>query len=523
MNPIRLVVGLSALILAAMLAAVPAQAATVTFMSWFYSADHAVPHIHYDGPVVDGDLDQLKSVFDSYVTCDLEQFPAEGGNCAVLSLNSPGGSYIEGLRLAQYLRDNRIASVVEVGSQCYSACAFAFLGGSGYSSQSRVGVYVDRVVEPEGILGFHAPYFAPDSLDGLVAEFGLDEVLGASRDDISLMVRQLVSWNVDENVLGYIVSMGPDETYDVVTGEDYFLTRTALPDTPLSLWGASASDPIRNVCTNLLAVHENEFPSAVMDRITDSTIQPIGVDASGNAISGIRLGPDNGLDVTFCGMPTAQLEAAADADIALYSGAGINGTISSILTYFHRPDGWSSLDAGGTASRSMFQKGAMNTLFLDITANLATGDQTVIDYINMDKFMTPAMLAGMADGTPYVQSTLALEVSSETGWSRTSRHGGAELVEQVGTRRLYDMVQQRLAASAGVEHQSVSAGGFIYTIRDTASASPYVWVGFLDGDEANVVRIDPLIASDGTVTQLDALYAIACSLTFKTTRLGCAA
>src|SRR5690606_31234559 len=148
-------------------------------------------------------------------------------------LQSPGGNYVEGLKLARLFRERAVTTVVEVNSECYSACAFAFLGGTGYSSQDGVGAYNDRIVEPGGILGFHAPYFASDDLSTLVADFGMEAVLGASRGDIALMVEQLVDWNVDPNVLGYIVSMGPEQTYDVTTGEDLYLTRSHLPPSPL--------------------------------------------------------------------------------------------------------------------------------------------------------------------------------------------------------------------------------------------------------------------------------------------------
>jgi hypothetical protein len=353
------------LLLASVMVA-PLHAAEVTLVSDYYSRFHPVPHLRFDGPVLEGDAEQLKALFDANIACGFEQLPPEGGNCAIISLSSPGGSYIEGLRLAQFLRDNRIATIVEEGAECYSACAFAFLGGTGYSAQDDVGIYVDRMVSPGSILGFHAPYFAPESLDGLVAEFGLDEVLGASRDDISLMVRQLVSWNVDENVLGYIVSMGPDQTYDVVTGEDYFLTRSALPpQLAFDPDKTGIADAIYNACIYLLAEHERAFPSALPDRITETSMSEIGVDATGASITGYRLGPDNPLGLTFCGIPSAQFEGNGDADIALYTGAGIQGDIRPMLSFFMRNTGWSSLGPTGNISRSIFQKGAMNTMFLN--------------------------------------------------------------------------------------------------------------------------------------------------------------
>ncbi len=346
-------------------AALPVQAADIAFRADFYSAAHPVPQLHFEGPVVEGDAEQLRSLIDAKVSCIPDELPVEGGNCAILTLSSPGGNYLEGLMLAQLLRDNNIATLIEPGAECYSACAFAFLGGSGYSTQAGIGAYIDRMVAPGAILGFHAPYFASDALDGLVAEFGLDTVLGASRDDIALMVRELVNWNIEENVLGFIVSMGPDETYDIVTGEDYFLTRTALPPELVFNDKTNIADAVYNACIYLLAEHERQFPSMLLNRITEPSMASIGKDSSGAPVTGYRLGPDNPLGLTFCGVPEAQFEGDGDADIALYTGAGIQGDIRPMLTFFLRPQGWSSLGQTGNIRRSIFQKGSMNTLFLD--------------------------------------------------------------------------------------------------------------------------------------------------------------
>ena len=357
----------------AQICAFSAHAGEVRLASTYYSASHPVPHFHFDGPVTEGDVGRLSDLFEANVDCADEQLLPEGGNCAIISLHSPGGNYVEGLMFAQFLRDNRIASIVEPEAECYSACAFAFLGGSGFSTQGGIGVYVDRMVAPGAILGFHAPYFAAESLDGLVAQFGLDTVLGASRDDISLMVRELVNWNVDANVLGYVVSMGPEETYDILTGEDYFLTRSALPPDLAFNDTTSVADAVFNACMYLLAEHESRFPSTLLDRITETSMTEIGVDASGARIVGYRLGPDNPLGLTFCGMPDAQIEGNGEADIALYTGAGIQGDIRPMLTFFQRPDGWSSLGGTGNISRSIFQKGAMNTMFLSPSAIVDAG------------------------------------------------------------------------------------------------------------------------------------------------------
>ena len=45
-------------------------------------------------------------------------------------LASPGGNLYEGMKLGLFFRQHRIKTVVEGGSDCASACALAFLGGT---------------------------------------------------------------------------------------------------------------------------------------------------------------------------------------------------------------------------------------------------------------------------------------------------------------------------------------------------------------------------------------------------------
>ena len=126
------------------LAAAPALAGTVTLQSMQFSAGKPVPHLHYEGEVIEGDLERIAAAVSQYVDCDPKTLPDTGGNCAVITMTSEGGNYVEGLRIAHFLRENAIATWVKTGSYCYSACAFAFLGGSGHSSWHATGDYIDR-------------------------------------------------------------------------------------------------------------------------------------------------------------------------------------------------------------------------------------------------------------------------------------------------------------------------------------------------------------------------------------------
>ena len=125
---------LGAIIFLAVMAVAPCGAAEVT-----RRADGVV---FLDGPIVSGDLDRLKST----------DLAAD----AVLSLNSNGGLFQEGLAIARFLFDTKVATIVEAGNSCFSACAVAFLGGAALGEESAS--LAARSVSPQARLGFHAPF-----------------------------------------------------------------------------------------------------------------------------------------------------------------------------------------------------------------------------------------------------------------------------------------------------------------------------------------------------------------------------
>ena len=225
-----------------------ANAALISIVSMQYSAAQPIPHIHYEGSTDAGDVAQLQQVYETFVKCRIECLGPDGGSTAVLTMNGPGGNYYEGRALADFLRANHNTTGIERGMSCYSACAFAFLGGSGYSSMDRYRTYIDRQIEPGAILGFHAPYRDEASFLQALEQRGATELMGESRDSLSTMVRELVKWNVDPEIIHYMMGMGPDRTYDVVNADDYYLVRAALPPTAASGWITDLPTAVRNAC-----------------------------------------------------------------------------------------------------------------------------------------------------------------------------------------------------------------------------------------------------------------------------------
>lgn len=105
------------------------------------------------GPIEDGDFAALSGILNRRGAIDPLDARA-GGLC----LNSHGGSYDEALKISELLYERGLATVVEDGAECYSACAIIFMAGTAPDRLLPL-----RKLSAGGILGFHAPYFSmPD-------------------------------------------------------------------------------------------------------------------------------------------------------------------------------------------------------------------------------------------------------------------------------------------------------------------------------------------------------------------------
>jgi hypothetical protein len=81
-----------------------------------------------------------------------------------LCLDSRGGSFIEALKIVEYLLNGEgqgIATIIESKAECLSACALVFMAGT---SKSDHGLYPLRSLHAQGRLGFHAPFIPRDAI-----------------------------------------------------------------------------------------------------------------------------------------------------------------------------------------------------------------------------------------------------------------------------------------------------------------------------------------------------------------------
>ncbi|MEZ5844493.1 MAG: hypothetical protein R3D27_12290 [Hyphomicrobiaceae bacterium] len=126
------------------------------------------------GPIEKGDTERLKALVEQNRIDTHSKVPR-------LCLHSPGGSYAEGLKLAEFLMDNNIGTGVPATAKCYSACAIIFMGGT-FPWKGQI----NRFLHAQGTLGFHAP-FIPDRNDGKQVTVDVKELRLLYADGIKAM------------------------------------------------------------------------------------------------------------------------------------------------------------------------------------------------------------------------------------------------------------------------------------------------------------------------------------------------
>ena len=112
-----------------------------------------VCELKLEGAIEAGDSEKLSAA--------LYALGAAGGfdsRAVSLCLNSLGGNYDEALKLmTTLLTFTNVATIVDAGAECYSACAFLFLAGNAQRSEDGE-LAPNRTLDVRGTLGFHAPY-----------------------------------------------------------------------------------------------------------------------------------------------------------------------------------------------------------------------------------------------------------------------------------------------------------------------------------------------------------------------------
>ena len=139
-------------------------------------------------------------------------------NGDVLCLNSPGGNFAEAIKIADRLDGGVLATRLEAGSECMSACALIFVAASWFED-----IHVPRrSMHQDARLGFHAPFVIPPK--GQYTEQSISDAFKIGTNAVALMMRL----GTIEGRFGYegvfpndimieILGKGPNEFYEIDT------------------------------------------------------------------------------------------------------------------------------------------------------------------------------------------------------------------------------------------------------------------------------------------------------------------
>lgn len=159
------------------------------------------PHIRIEGRIEPGDAEKLGALLRE----ELPDPAIQWSNNVVVSLNSDGGDFYEGLELADTISAFAVKTFVGPGDRCLSSCAIAFLGGSIIYTRGSRGV-PDRYVHDEALVGFHAPFselpFAIQLPEGTPLNSGLMKQMslqfyGQAQAAINELTKRMSDWQLD--------------------------------------------------------------------------------------------------------------------------------------------------------------------------------------------------------------------------------------------------------------------------------------------------------------------------------------
>ena len=155
---------------------------------------------------------------------DFSFLHADGRIC----FDSPGGSFLEGVRLARLLQG--ATTGVDAGHHCESACFLAFMAGK-FNRQEDRPIIPDRVMHPQARVGFHAPGLEIPDRNFLPQEVSLawDTALGAVAELLRLRV-DIADYVFRDELLEAMLRTGSDRmTYIETVGAAAFYNITVFP------------------------------------------------------------------------------------------------------------------------------------------------------------------------------------------------------------------------------------------------------------------------------------------------------
>ena len=222
------------------------------------------------GTIEEGDAQRLMEII----------LPSSFGS--VLCLNSDGGSFLEGIRLFRAVWESgTIVTRVRPHTECISACALAFLGGSrevgtGFIRSSA------RILDPGGQVGFHAPaLIAPTTEDysHLEIQMAYEIAIRSVSDLYSVsQIEQNGTRGINPFIMQSILQTPPSELYYINTIGRASLSGIQIPfgATPEITWRG-----LMNVCNTAVILSDRrnlQLGDAAFNRFNQTGVDGWGRD-----------------------------------------------------------------------------------------------------------------------------------------------------------------------------------------------------------------------------------------------------
>lgn len=163
--------------------------------------------IEISGQIEKGDAETLaKLLSDNNLSNCYEEGYCPFNN--VISLNSPGGSLSESLKIAQIVRDNQFATYLGVDSVCASACSLVYFAGF---SQYEDLFFPRRFAHATAKLGVHRPSVdLPQNLHTTENVYKLLEIFDSVKAET---IHRFLSARVSMPILEKMYATPPDSMY----------------------------------------------------------------------------------------------------------------------------------------------------------------------------------------------------------------------------------------------------------------------------------------------------------------------
>ncbi len=497
-----------------LLCAQSASSAELTLVSFRYSDAAPVVHLRLEGEIRAEDGERVEEAFAQLARCSGAACNNDfGGPRAVVSLSSPGGSYSAGVKLADFFRNNTIATVVEAGDSCVSACAMAFLGGSSFWPTGGIGTFIDRTIEPGARVGFHSPYFTEETAVAAVRSGQLGQLLELTRLAIADIVKNLTRYSVSQHVLDRIISMGPEGFYEIDTPAALFAIRAQMPSFDPALLNIPFENQILNVCSRLAALHY-EQPLGLLDAsLLEDTND--GRTPEGDRIRLYDLA-DRPLNVAGCGVPRDKQSGTIDT-MSLYRLVSDGEIFEPLLSFHNSKDGgWSSLGyRGGRATDAFIKLGPLNHVLMAPDEKLNDLPRAVREEIEAAKGRV---------ANPHLPShsrPWPVETMAATQWSRSYLGEGLTIVEQTGPAKLFEELAEQ-AEGTSILYSQDKPDTLVRSGEDTETGTSYYWLALRAGNRTATIRVEaPVPAAGLTNAQKSLMSLVACSSDFEGVHLGC--